>query len=77
MSIVLTSLKLMRTIVALGLLTQPRQERFAVGDLAQPPNLLAEEWMSTSHAVKVILGLVVVKDVFYGREDIGVRERPD
>ena len=51
----------MRTIVALGLLTQPRKERFAVGDLVQPASLLAEEWMSTSHAVKVILRSVVVK----------------
>ncbi len=77
MSIVLTSLNLMRTIVALGLLTQPRKERFAVGDLVQPANLLAEEWMSTSHAVKVILRSVVVQDVLYGRGGDGVRERPD
>lgn len=67
----------MRTIVALGLLTQPRKERFAVGDLVQPASLLAEEWMSTSHAVKVILRSVVVKDVLYGRGGDGVRDRPD
>lgn len=54
----------MRTIVALGLLTQPRKERLAVRDLVQSTSLLVEEWMNTSHAVKTILGSAVKDEIY-------------
>ena len=57
----------MRTIVALGLLTQPRKESLAARDLVQPTSLLARSWMSTSHAVYPILALAIAKDGAYGR----------
>lgn len=56
----------MRTIIALGLLTQPRKECLAVRGLVQARNLLAETWMSTSHAVEMILGSAGVNDEKYG-----------
>ena len=58
----------MRTIVALGLLTQPRKESLAKRDLVQAPLLSARDWMCTSHAVKRIVGLAVVKDGACGGE---------
>lgn len=55
----------LRTIVALGLLTQPRKERLAVRHSVQWPILLAGEGMSTSHAVNMSFRLAVVKDGVY------------
>lgn len=66
----------MRTIIALGLLTQPRKERLAVRDLVQPSSLLAGAWVSTSHAVEPILGSAVVKNGLYGGRGVGGEGAP-
>ena len=67
----------MRTIVALGLLTQPRKERLAARDLVHPPKVLAGAWMYTFRAVNTISRSAVVEDGLYGRRGIGVREQRD
>ena len=67
----------MRTIVALGLLTQPRKERLAARDLVHPPNVLAGAWMYTFRAIDTISRSAVVEDGLYGRWGIGVRDQRD
>ena len=67
----------MRTIVALGLLTQPRKERLAAKDLVHPPNVLTGAWMYTFRAINTISRSAVVQDGVFGRRGSGVRDPRD
>ena len=67
----------MRTIVALGLLTQPRKERLAARDLVHPPSVLAGTWMYTFRAINTISRSAVVEDGLHGRGGTGVRDQRD
>ena len=67
----------MRTIVALGLLTQPRKERLAARDLVHRLKVLAGAWMYTFRAINTVSRSAVVEDGLYGRWEIGVKDQRD